>query len=146
MVSARTWFAVGVIIAIYATSLTYYVDYYDAQQAASSSVEVYVSIVAGGGPGGTASYSPDSFTVVQGVRVTLVVSNGDRVTHGIAIPAFRVDSGAIQPGDTARVTFTPRQSGSFTFDEPPGGCAAGGGACDSASPMTGVVTVVPPPQ
>lgn len=145
MVSAKTWFAVGGILAIYALSLTSYVDYYDAHQETTNSVRVYVSIVTGSPPG-VASYSPDRLALVEGVRVTLVVSNGDRVTHGIAIPAFGVASGAIPAGDTVRLSFTPDRTGNFTFDEPPGSCAANGGACDSAAQMVGSVTVVPPPK
>lgn len=145
MVSAKTWFAVGGILAIYVLSLTYYIDYYDAQQAAANSVDVYLSIVTGSPPG-VASYSPDKLSLVEGVRVNLVVSNGDRVTHGIAIPAFGVSSGAIPAGDTVRFSFTPEMSGNFTFDEPPGSCAASGGACDSRAQMAGIVTVVPPPR
>jgi hypothetical protein len=86
-----------------------------------------------------ASYAPDNFTVQKGTIVTLKVDNTDNITHGLAVPAYKVDTGMIQPNGTATISFTTTGVGFYTWDEPSADC--GGGSCDSGQAMTGNFTV-----
>jgi heme/copper-type cytochrome/quinol oxidase subunit 2 len=147
MVSRKTMLTAAVIMTIYLTSLSYYVYFYQAETAIANSVDIYISVVAGKTANANASFSPDSFVVVEGKRVTLVVSNGDTTSHTLAIPEFNVTTGAIPAGDTVQVSFNADKTGTFQFDEPSAGCGPSGGHCTSAGsegePLTGNMTVIP---
>ena len=147
MVASKTVLVVGIILTIYLGSLSYYIYFYDAQTAAANSVDIYVSIVGGKTSNASAMYSPDNFIVVEGKHVTLVVSNGDTVSHVLAIPRFNVTTGAIPAGDTVQVAFSPDQTGIFEFEEPSGGCGSNGGeGCGAGGQLlTGNMTVIPQP-
>jgi plastocyanin len=106
----------------------------------TNSVEFNIQIVGDG----TDYYSPANVIVRQGQVVTLAVFNTDDNTHGLAIPAFNVDTGIIKKGITARVTFTADKIGTFPWDEPPGYCTGGNGnICNSAQDLKGNLTVIP---
>jgi len=142
LVSARTAIVVVAILAVYTVSLTYYVSYYDAHNAPKNVVNVYVYIYGPINPGGSAFYLPDNFTVVVGQNVSLVVYNDDGVTHGLAIPKFAVDTGAIPSDSRKAVSFIPKETGTYEFEEPTGECALAGGTCDSMGNLVGNMTVV----
>lgn len=59
-------------------------------------------------------WSPEEIVVKKGQRVRLVVSSHD-VTHGLAIPAFRVDTGAVTGGSSRIVEFVADREGRFRF-------------------------------
>ncbi len=106
----------------------------------TNTMEINIEIVGDG----TDYYIPSSVTVKQGEVVTLAVFNSDDNTHGLAIPAFNVDTGIIKHGITARVTFTASKIGTFPFEEPPGYCTGGNGnVCNSAQDLRGNLTVIP---
>jgi plastocyanin len=126
--------AVVVIVLVVAPALYLYTS-----TPSTNSVEVNMQIVGDG----TDYYLPANVTVKQGQVVTLAVFNSDDNTHGLAIPAFNVDTGIIKHGITARVTFTANKVGTFPFYEPPGYCTGGNGnVCNSAQDLHGILTVV----
>lgn len=53
------------------------------------------------------NFSPRILRISAGEKVQLRVRNIDTVTHGFAIPALRVDLGAIKAGHSKVVEFTP---------------------------------------
>ncbi len=109
-------------------------------QSTSNSVEVNIQIVGDG----TDYYVPANVTVKLGQVITFAVFNTDDNTHGLAIPAFNVDTGIIKHGITARVTFTADKVGTFPWDEPIGYCTGGNGnVCNSAQDLKGNLTVTP---
>src|ERR1700730_2615944 len=106
----------------------------------SNSVTFGIQIVGDG----TDYYVPANVTVRQGQVVTFAVFNTDDNTHGLAIPAFKVDTGIIKHGITVRVTFTADKIGTFPWDEPPGYCTGGNGnLCNSAQDLRGNLYVIP---
>jgi plastocyanin len=126
--------AVGLLVAASA----YYL--YSSGQSASNSVEVNIEIVGDGKD----YYVPASVTVRQGQVVTFAVFNSDDNTHGLAIPAFNVDTGIIKKGITARFTFTADKLGTFPWNEPANYCTGGvGNVCNSAQDLKGNLTVTP---
>ncbi len=56
-----------------------------------------------------------TITVKAGQAVTLKLENDDSIAHGIAIDAIHVRTPQVAPGQSASVTFTPTQTGSFPF-------------------------------
>jgi heme/copper-type cytochrome/quinol oxidase subunit 2 len=76
-----------------------------------------------------AAYYPSSFNVTVGAHITLSVTNTDNMTHGVAVPAFHVDTGPMAPNATTTITFVASPTGNYTYDEPSSDC--GGGSCDS---------------
>lgn len=58
-------------------------------------------------------FTPDTITLKKGEPVVLVFTSQDR-KHGFNLRAFgiRVD---VNPGETARIPFTPNKTGKFTF-------------------------------
>jgi len=105
---------------------------------------INIQILGGVGVGTVDQYSPNSFTVHQGEKVTLAVLNTDDNTHGLVITAFGVDTGKILPGQTDRVTFVANETGTFQYYEPPGYCTGGvGNVCNSVQHMIGNMTVAP---
>jgi heme/copper-type cytochrome/quinol oxidase subunit 2 len=146
MVSSKTLLMVAVIVTIYLASLSYYIYFYEAETAAANSVDIYISVVGGKTGNASASFSPDNFIVVEGKHVTLVVSNGDTVSHSLAIPEFNVTTGTIPAGDTVQVAFNADQTGAFQFDEPSADCGPPGGQCAGGGGLlTGNMTVIPQP-
>ncbi len=113
---------------------------YSSGQSSPNSVEVNILIVGDGKD----YYVPDNVTVRQGQVVTFSVFNTDDNTHGLAIPAFKMDTGRIKHGITAHFTFTADRLGTFPWDEPPGYCTGGNGnVCNSAQDLKGNLTVTP---
>ena len=58
-------------------------------------------------------YSPNEIRVKKGVPVVLELTSLDRL-HGFNCPELGIRSD-INPGQAAKVRFTPQQSGTFTF-------------------------------
>jgi cytochrome c oxidase subunit 2 len=58
-------------------------------------------------------YSPNEIRVKKGVPVVLELTSLDRL-HGFNCPTFGIRSD-INPGQIARVRFTPQKSGTFVF-------------------------------
>ncbi len=105
-----------------------------------NSVTVSVEIVGDD----TDRFVPSDVVVTQGQVVTFAVFNSDDNTHGLAIPAFNMDTGIIKHGITVRFTFTADKAGTFLFDEPPGYCTGGNGnVCNSVQDLRGNLTVLP---
>ena len=144
MASRKTYLIVAAVLGVYAVSIGYYVSFYEGQQAILNSQTIYIEIAGPTSANGTAAFVPTAFTVAQGKNVTLIISNGDTVTHGLAIPRFNVNSGAIPPGLTLHLSFVASQTGTFVYNEPAGSCAAQGGVCDSKYSLLGNMTVVGP--
>jgi nitrous oxide reductase len=121
--------------------------YFESRSAANSPVgatTVDITIEGGVGVGTVDTYYPDNFTVKEGQVVTLAVLNTDDNTHGLAIDQFKVDTGIINSGNTARVTFVANQTGTFKYYEPAGYCKGGvGNVCNSQQDMIGYMTVGP---
>jgi plastocyanin len=129
--------AMGVLVA---ASAYYLYSSNASSQSASNSVEVSIQIVGDG----TDYYVPANVTVKLGQVVTFAVFNTDDNTHGLAIPAFNMDTGIIKHGITARFTFTADKVGTFPWDEPIGYCTGGNGnVCNSAQDLKGNLTVTP---
>jgi plastocyanin len=129
--------AVGAVALLVAAS-AYYL--YSSGQSSSSTVEVNIQIVGDGKD----YYVPANVTLRLGQVVTFAVFNTDDNTHGLAIPAFNMDTGIIKHGITARFTFTADKVGTFPWDEPPGYCTGGNGnVCNSAQDLKGNLTVTP---
>ena len=58
-------------------------------------------------------FTPDTITLKKGEPVVLVVSSQDR-KHGFNLRGFGIRAD-VNPGDTARIRFTPNKTGKFTF-------------------------------
>ena len=58
-------------------------------------------------------FDPDTITVNKGDSVRLSVRSVD-VRHGIAIPAFRVNS-VLEPGSVSEIKFVADKTGTFEF-------------------------------
>jgi plastocyanin len=130
---------VGVgVLAILVAASAYYV--YSSGQASANAVEFNIQIVGDG----TDYYVPSSVTAKLGQVVTFSVFNTDDNTHGLAIPAYNMDTGIIKHGITARFTFTANKLGTFQWVEPPNYCTGGNGnVCNSAQDLKGNLTVIP---
>lgn len=57
------------------------------------------------------AYSPVSIDVNLGDSVVVDITNRDRVTHGISLPSFGVNT-SVAPGATKRIQFTADKIGS----------------------------------
>ena len=134
---SKALLAVGVVAVLVAAS-AYYL--YSSGESSKNALEVNIQIVGDG----TDYYVPANVTVRLGQVVTFSVFNSDDNTHGLAIPAFNVDTGIIKHGITAQVTFTANKVGTFPWDEPPRYCTGGNGnVCNSAQDLRGNLTVIP---
>ena len=96
------------------------------------------------------AFIPNNFTVYEGYHVTLVFENKDDGPHEMVIPAFGVDTGLVQGGQTIRVNFVPDKLGTFSWSQPAGACNAGGlspiqGGCTGDQETNGNLTVIAPP-
>ena len=58
-------------------------------------------------------FTPDTITVKKGEPVVLVISSQDR-KHGFNLRGFGIRAD-VNPGETARIRFTPDKTGKFTF-------------------------------
>jgi heme/copper-type cytochrome/quinol oxidase subunit 2 len=136
-----------VIVALVALSGVYYFAVYSKPSASFFSERVIIQI--GGAVINTtdpsqntpATYYPNEFVVGKGAHVTLVISNLDNITHGLAVPSFNVDTGMMQPNATVNLSFVANPVGNYTFIEPAADC--GGGNCDAGQSLNGTFTVSP---
>jgi len=55
-------------------------------------------------------YSPESINVNFGDKVKINIKNNDRITHGISLPIFGVNTG-VRPGQTTTIEFVANQRG-----------------------------------
>jgi len=134
--------ALAAVIVIAGVAGGYYVTRVAAVSASSTTVDITVE--GGVGPGTVDTYYPDNFTVKEGQHVELAVLNTDDNTHGLVIDQFKVNTGIISSGDTARISFVANQTGTFKYYEPPGYCKGGvGNVCNSQQDMVGYMTVTP---
>jgi hypothetical protein len=97
-------------------------------------VQIYGYFENGTSPALPASYDPLNFTISQGAHLTLNVQNTDNKTQGLAIPSFNLDTGAIPPNGTARLSLVANTPGNYTFDESSSDC---GGTCPANQAMNG---------
>ena len=58
-------------------------------------------------------FAPDTITLKKGEPVVLVLSSQDR-KHGFNLRSFGIRAD-VNPGETARIQFTPNKTGKFTF-------------------------------
>lgn len=58
-------------------------------------------------------FTPDTITLKKGEPVLLVLSSQDR-KHGFNLRAFGIRAD-VNPGETARIRFSPTKTGKFTF-------------------------------
>ncbi len=58
-------------------------------------------------------FSPDSITLKKGEPVVFEISSGDR-KHGFSLRGFGIRAD-VNPGQSARIRFTPNKTGKFTF-------------------------------
>ena len=58
-------------------------------------------------------FTPDTITLRKGEPVLLVLSSQDR-KHGFNLRAFGIRAD-VNPGESARIRFTPNKTGKFTF-------------------------------
>ena len=61
------------------------------------------------------SWYPQTITVPYGSDVKLLIRNISGVSHGFALPDFRVAVKEIKAGETAVIQFTADKKGTFTF-------------------------------
>ena len=61
------------------------------------------------------NWYPRKITVPVGKEVRILIRNIETVTHGFAIPEFKVAAGKIKGGEVKVVTFTPDKKGTFPF-------------------------------
>jgi cytochrome c oxidase subunit 2 len=59
------------------------------------------------------AFTPDTITLKKGEPVVLVVSSQDR-KHGFSLRGFGIRAD-VNPGQSARIRFTPNKTGKFTF-------------------------------
>jgi len=69
-------------------------------------------------------FDPGKITVHRGDHVVLTVTNTDpQDTHGITIPDLVLDTGALAPGQGAKLEFNADTTGTFTMRCSVPGCA-----------------------
>lgn len=61
------------------------------------------------------NWSPQTIRVAVGRELTITIRNVDVVTHSFYLPAFRIDTGPIKPGETREVVLTPQERGEYLF-------------------------------
>jgi plastocyanin len=145
MVSRSVLLAV-VVVALLAVSAGYYINSVSGNSANAETINMEVTQ---GTPqnGGPDAFLPASFTVTEGDHVTIVFDNTDDGPHRFQIPAFGVDTGPVQGGQTVRVTFVPNKLGTFAYDQPAGACVDvqnPEASCTGAQLTNGNVTVIAP--
>ncbi len=61
-------------------------------------------------------FDPETITVHRGDHIVLTVTNMDpEDTHGITIPDLLLNTGALTPGQSAKLEFTADTAGTFTM-------------------------------
>jgi hypothetical protein len=142
-----------VIVVILAASGTYYFTTVNGSNCADC-VTVNMLGSTPGLYGQNATLHPDAFyplnfTVKQGQHVTIAFDNTDDGPHELVIPAYNVNTGIVQGGQTVRVSFVADKAGVFPFFQPDGVCNAGGispqqGGCTGNQITHGNMTVIAP--
>ena len=61
------------------------------------------------------NWAPRTIRLERGRPVTLVIRNVDIATHSFYAPALGLNTGAILPGESKEVTFTPEAAGEYLF-------------------------------
>jgi nitrite reductase (NO-forming) len=61
------------------------------------------------------NFSPSTLNVKIGDSVVITFVNAGAFPHNLSIPDLNVSSQTIQPGEQTKVTFTPSQTGTFSF-------------------------------
>lgn len=79
------------------------------------------------------AFKPNHVEVEAGESVEITFENTGRLSHNLKIPAFDVKTKTIQAGNTATVTFTPKEPGTYEIL-----CTVPG---HSQAGMTGTVVV-----
>ena len=79
------------------------------------------------------AFNTPTVTVQAGHPVILHFTNKGQIDHELAIEEWGVQTELLRPGQSATVTFTPQETGTFTFF-----CAIPG---HPAAGMTGAITV-----
>ena len=60
-------------------------------------------------------FSTDEMVVEAGSSVTITFKNGGSISHNLAVPELGVTTETIQGGETAELTFTPEEPGTYSF-------------------------------
>ena len=81
---------------------------------------------------GTMDFQPNTLTVAKGTAVTIKLNNTSALSHNFSLDPFHVSQN-VDAGQSATVTFTPDQTGTFYFYCNVSGHAAAG--------MVGKITV-----
>jgi heme/copper-type cytochrome/quinol oxidase subunit 2 len=69
-------------------------------------------------------FDPGTITVHRGDHIVLTVTNTDpQGTHGITIPDLALNTGALAPGQSAKLEFNAETAGTFTMRCSVPGCA-----------------------
>ncbi len=152
MVRRDVALSIVVVVVLALSGGYYFINVSSASSANSTTVTIIGSTP--GLYGENATQNPDAFlprqfTVQEGQHVTLVFENQDDGPHQLVIPAFNVNTGIVQGGQTVRVNFVPDKLGTFAFSQPPGACDAGGltpqqGGCTGNQETNGNMTVIAP--
>lgn len=61
------------------------------------------------------AFNPAEITVQQGEQTTIQFRNTGTIAHNFTLSAFDAQTPTIQPGNSATVTFTPGETGEFTY-------------------------------
>lgn len=143
------WAAV-VVVALLVVSGIFYFGVYTKPSKGYATERIVVQIAAAyynasdpdnlNGMNSPGTYYPNSFDVPLGDHVSLVITNTDNMTHGLAVPKFNLDTGLMRPNATVTLEFVAAPLGNITFYEPHADC--GGGSCDSGQQYNGTITVI----
>lgn len=141
--------AAVVIAALILVSGFYYFAVYNKPSKEYASERIVVQIAAAyynssdpnnlNGMNSPGTYYPNSFIVPLGDHVSMVITNTDNVTHGLAVQSFSLDTGPMRPNATVTLQFVAAPLGNITFYEPKADC--GGGNCDAGQEYNGTITV-----
>ncbi len=61
------------------------------------------------------NWKPQTIRATVGRELAITIRNVDVVTHSFYLPAFRINTGPIKPGETREVVFTPQERGEYLF-------------------------------
>lgn len=61
------------------------------------------------------AFTPSTITATQGQPLTIVFKNTGKYPHNLTIADLNVKTKTIKPGDQDTLTFTPNQTGKFSF-------------------------------
>jgi uncharacterized cupredoxin-like copper-binding protein len=79
------------------------------------------------------AFNTPTITIRAGQPVTLHFTNKGQIDHELAIEEWNVQTELLRPGQSATITFTPKETGTFSFY-----CAIPG---HTAAGMTGTINV-----